>query len=209
MKSISRTGLGGAALVALLSVPACLPWEMTERGAKFGINFAKLKNGVEWDKRTAIAAGYFMSYEVNDRVAFQPEILFSLKGGEISEVRGGGPKERTVVTTTELSYIDWVGLAKYTVPTDGGVKPIVFGGLSLGMNIGDDVTEEDPREGTTTTAMGANFFELELVLGAGAEFALSKGRLAVDIRLGIGLTKVADEELVENKVTTIMVGYAC
>lgn len=195
MRRLFGTVAAGAAIAALLMGPARAQPEMTARGAKFGFNFAKMKNGSESDSRFTFAGGGFMTFEINEQISFQPEILLSMKGGE--DTIGGAKYE------AKLSYLECQSLVKFTAPSAAEVKPIAFGGLSVGLNLTDEVSGPgNPPD------LDANFLELALVVGGGLEFPAGEGTMAVDLRLSMGLTDVPDVGSSKNSVLSIMAGYA-
>lgn len=184
--------LAGAAALALYSAPAeAQDWEYMGTGLSLGVNFPRLDNGGETDSNPGLAAGLFLSFEVvPDQFYFQPEMLFTMKGGEEDGIE------------TRLMYLECQGLFKYTFLLTAEVQPMLLGGLSLGYNIWDDVAGDPAR-----TDLDAKFYELAVVLGLGTEFDVGTGTMSVDLRFSIGLTDVPDKGAERNEVTSLMVGY--
>ena len=193
MKSIVRALVAGAAVAALYSAPA-EAMELAGQGPKVGVGWAKLKNGDESDSTLGVALGWALTFEINDQFAFQPEILLNFKGGEYGV---GG------VTSWEadLSYIECHSLAKFTL-ADEVPKPVVFAGLSLGINIKDDVTTDPPSPGYDDN--DANFMELGYVLGLGVEFPAGNGVVSADIRFTGSITDATDKQVLPGKAVPEM-----
>ena len=190
MRRVIGAVLAGAVVLALYSAPAEAQPGMAQ-GVKLGFNKAWFSNGGDSDSKSGIALGYFLSFELRDQLFFQPEILYTMKGG-----KGTGYE------ATE-NYLECQALAKWAPGTPLDVKPVAFGGLSLGFNIKDEVEVT----GLGTGDMGAKSIELALVFGGGIEFPVGEGAMSVDLRWSLGLTDVPEDQSVKHSVFTIMLGY--
>jgi len=180
-------------------------------GLKGGLNIANLRGEdvtVDMDSRIGLCAGGFVAIDVLGIITIQPEVLFSMKGAKYDTLLFGEP----VSTSLEFNYIEIPVLVKYSLPLPGIIKPNLFIGPSLGINlnakaiakIGDLSVEDDVKEDIKST-------DFCLVLGGGVDFELDIGKLAIDVRYTMGLTTIDDtavEEDVKNGVISIMAAYS-
>lgn len=189
-------------------------------GLKGGMNIANLHGkdvkvleediGADLVSKMGFCAGGFITYNINDMFAIQPELLFTMKGAKAEkEILG-----ETMKVTMKANYLEIPVLAKLSIPTLGTVKPSLFVGPSLGIKLSGKLkteiagisAEEDISEDLKSTDFG-------LVFGGGIDFGLGRGKLTVDARYTLGLTKVhepeEEEEMdIKNGVISIMVGYS-
>ena len=145
-----------------------------------------------------VAIGGFLTYNINKKFAIQPEIYYSMQGAKLEDSYGK--------TTYKYDYIQVPVLAKVNISMDGSLRPSIFLGPALGVNIRakhkyENVVEfEDDIENVRTTDFG-------LVFGAGVNI----GSATIDARYNLGLTTTdnsEDESDVKNSVISIMLGYS-
>lgn len=183
------------------------------KGIKAGVNIAG-NSGSDTDShhkwRTAFVGGGFLTYGLSGALAIQPEILYAMKGYKWEDA---GYKE-----TGKYNYIEIPILLKYMVQMQSSMTPSLFVGLApaflmsaetdwdyggeIGAILGDTGTE-DVKDYTKS-------FDLGLVFGGGFDFALGNGKLLLDYRYTMGLTKIddsADKLDVKNKAISITAGY--
>jgi len=180
-----------AVLVAALStgVPA------QERGSscigvKGGLNYMKVRGddveGVSY--LTGYAFGIFYRYQVAERFAVAPEVLYSLKG----------TKEEDSGNKYELSYVEIPFLLRLTFPTSSIATPAVYAGPYAGFLMSAEYDGIDVKDTTSGTDYG-------LVFGAGAAVALGGGgmTLDLDVRYTLGLADLNDDpEITEEVLNT-------
>lgn len=174
-------------------------------GVKAGLDFAWVSGDEVNDsvvKSTlGFSGGAFLIYRLNQNLALQPELLFTMKGFETK----GDPK-----ATASLNYISAPVLLRATLPVQGKVRPYVFGGPEFAFNVSAKIKVSG--QGTTDVKDSTNLFELSLNFGGGVEIQLANAqRLLVEFRYGLGLTTVDDsssEDDIKNQVITLNGGYA-
>ncbi len=179
-------------------------------GLKAGMNIANLHGkdvkeviGADLVSKMGFCAGGFITYNINDMFAIQPELLFTMKGAKIEEA---GYKE-----TIKLNYLEIPVLAKLSIPTPGNVKPNLFVGPSLAIKLSAKVKWEEAGESGEEDLEEVKSTDFGLVFGGGVDFALGQGKLTVDARYTLGLATADDseEELdIKNGAISIMVGYS-
>jgi hypothetical protein len=179
-------------------------------GLKGGLNIANLSGDdvIEGtNSKMGFCTGGFVTYSINEIFSIQPEVLITMKGaGWEEEVFG-----ETLEVTWTLDYLEIPILAKATIPTQGTVKPNLFVGPALGINLRGKAkaeiagrTEEEDLEDLKSTDFG-------LVFGAGVDFGLPHSAITLDGRYVMGLSTIDDSEAkadVKNGVVTFMVGYS-
>ena len=92
----------------------------TKFGAKVGFNIAKLTGdfpaGTTSEALTGLHIGVFAQIGINQKFAFQPELVLSTQGGEVitTEFYDGGDRER-FSQTPKLTYLNLPLMLKYEV----------------------------------------------------------------------------------------------
>ncbi len=171
-------------------------------GFKGGINLSDLTGeGIEGNEMKIVGGGgIFCNYAVTDIISVQPEALYMMKGTKSETLENTG---------IHLTYIDIPLLVKFSVPTESDFVPSFFAGPSFGiLNTATyevALEEEDIKDDLESIDYG-------LVLGAGIDYRIGKGRLLLDVRYSFGLLTILDEEHdegedVRNTGIMLMVGY--
>ena len=189
-------------------------------GLKIGASSAKLHGddvedltdflGEDQKSRIGLCAGGFITFNITEMFAIQPEVLYTMKGSKYEEEIFG----ETLKVWIKLDYLEIPVLVKIMVPTPGGVKPCLFAGPVLAMKLsgkvkfeyGADSKEEDIEEDMKSTDFG-------LVIGAGVDIgfgAPGMGKITLDIRYSLGLSTISDfeDEDIKNGVFSLMVGFS-
>jgi hypothetical protein len=136
-------------------------------GVTAGLNLATLSGkDVEGAKMmTTFMAGLSLIFPVNPQFAFQPEVLYSRKGADIT---GGGTSG-----SLKMAYIDVPLLAKISFPTQSQLRPALYVGPLIGFNMSCDVEGTD---GTTSASVSCadagakpNTVNYGVIAGAGLD----------------------------------------
>jgi hypothetical protein len=181
-------------LVILSSTTASAGILFGAKGGLFTANMTAIPAG--WDDtafKNGLAGGVYVNYAFNENLSLQPEVLYVMKGLDgviINPIF-------TVDFTGEYNYIEIPVLAMYTIPTESGFSAFFFVGPSLEINISADLNLDGidhrtrvPLNGSVdysdlTRATGSSF-----IFGAGCAFGIGPGKITLDARFDIGLTKV-------------------
>lgn len=167
-------------------------------GAKAGINLASVSGDDtdDLDGRTSLHIGALVEIPINDKFAFQPELLYSAQGST-ADVAGTD-------VTTAIDYINIPLMGKYYVAEGFSIQAGPQIGFLASANAkadgGDDVDIKDQVKGID---FGVNF---------GLGYQLDMG-LFFDGRYNLGLTDIADERADgddgsnQNAVIQFSVGY--
>ena len=176
-----------------VAVSACMFAQEYAIGIKGGPNFANIDTqasaGENYNNRTGFHLGAFALFK-GERVGFQPEILFSQQGSNVS-LNG---------TTIEsnFSYVNIPLVLKlYTI---AGINLQV--GPQIGLLTSADVNDESVKDELKKT-------DFSLALGVGWDLPLG---LTLDGRYNWGLSDINDgsgasDNTIKNQVWQISVGY--
>jgi hypothetical protein len=188
-----------------LLAPAVAAAQTIHGGVKGGIALSDLSNlrealdapsDLDVNTRFGVAVGPFVSFEVNDHFAIQPELLFMTKGATATD----GSGELRV----KLNYLD--------IPVLAVIRPArnnpfyLFVGPSVNFNVSAKVEEANGTTNEEDIKDDVKDTEVGLVFGAG----VSIRNFLVEGRYAAGLTNIVDDpdidETVRNRGFTILVG---
>jgi hypothetical protein len=174
-------------------------------GAKAGLSLANLYGGDIEDNefKLGLCAGGFVSYSFNRIFALQPELLYVEKGTKLME-QGEGTQEPV---TIKLDYLEIPLLMKFSMATTGSVKPSLFLGPALAINLSSKINVNGSEADIENT-----FDDLGLTAGCGVAFPVGKGQLVTDARFNLGLVPIVESEdyasVEKNMAILLMVGYS-
>lgn len=189
-------------------------------GLKIGVTSAKLHGddvgdledlfGEDLKSRIGFSVGGFITFNISEMFAIQPEVLYTMKGLRYEEEIFG----ETLKVWMKLDYLEIPVLVKIIFPSPGGVNPYLFAGPAVAIKLSAKVkaeiageSEEEPiEEGLKSTDFG-------LVIGAGVDFgfgASGMGKMTLDVRYSLGLSTISDFEGddVKNGAFSLMVGFS-
>jgi opacity protein-like surface antigen len=234
-----------AASVLLLPVVSSAQSKTVSIGVKGGLNLATFggsdaSQGFQSDElqgmsfeldpstRTAFVAGAFISVQLDDYFALQPELLFVSRG-----VRYNGDGSvlgfpYTYDIKLGINYLEIPVLAKLTIPTGTSAIPFVYAGPSLGLKMGKITTDgkvssmgqEFDLEDEDNDEADANIksTDVGVALGAGLGLNLGGGMLSFDARYTLGLTNImkpqknddgTEREMdIKNRSISLTVGFS-
>jgi hypothetical protein len=164
------------------------------KGGLFTANMTAIPAG--WDDtafKNGLAGGVYINYAFNENLSLQPEVLYVMKGldGVITN------PIFTVDFTGEYNYIEIPLLARYTIPTQSGFSAFFFVGPSLEINVAADLELDGIDHRTRVPLTGSvDYSDLtrktggSFIFGAGCALGVGPGRITLDARFDIGLTKV-------------------
>ena len=182
---------------------------ITAKGFKAGLNIAG-HTGDDADdylkNMLTFAFGGFMTYNINEQFAIQPELLYMMKGTDWEHISG--------TWKAKYNYLEIPILFKYLIPTQSNFKPNIFAGPSVGilMSAEEEMTDDsgteilDVKDVLRSTDVGIAF-------GLGGSFVMGKGSLTFDARYTVGMTDIYKEDpdfgqwKIKSKVISFMLGY--
>jgi len=149
------------------------------------------------NSRQGAISGVYLHFPLTDVFAIRPELLFSLKGGS-TVANLGGQGEQSI--DIELAYIELPVLLRVSFPT-GSVRPVLFGGPALAIQVGCDFSFSD---GTRSTCGQDNLntvrgWDFGLVGGGGVEKRLRRATIALEARFTAGTRSILEDVDLKNR----------
>jgi hypothetical protein len=188
---------------ALALVAACLsgadePAGAQERaavGAEVGYSRADLtgESSDLVESRQGAITGVYLHLPVGRVLSVRPELLFSLRGGRTLVLVEGGIAEVDI----ELAYLELPLLARAVLPR-GRIRPAVFGGPSVALQIGCDLLFVFSADSTRRFTCGqeevsqVREWDLAWVAGAALELHLPRTTLALQGRYTAGFRSILE-----------------
>ena len=172
-------------------------------GAKFGLNFATFggDNSSNYSTTTKFFFGGFFGYDFMRNFGLQGELLYNPVGGGFSSQGQAGGNDG-------ISYLEFVVLAKYSVPVSPVIKIFFEAGPQLGIKM--SATEHSDATGTDTDiSQYISGTDFDLVVGTGTAFRVGPGNIIFDVRYNIGLSSIQKSGNAHNsnQVFSMAVGY--
>ncbi len=133
--SATRATLLGAAICLLAAPRIGSAQERAAVGAQVGYGRADLigESSTAVSSRQGAITGVYLHLPFTGMFSLRPEVLFSLKGGQTLAQIQGTPD--IALVDIELAYLELPLLVRATLPR-GKYRPAIFGGPSLGLQIG-------------------------------------------------------------------------
>ncbi len=132
--------------------------------------------------------GFFKTVDISKHFQFQPEINYSLRGGDASEAF----IFEDVVYKIKLSYLEVPLLLKYSIPLKGKVKPVVLLGPYGALKLSAKKYSEIWGDKETTSLGNVKSFDYGVILGVGADINMFSGELLLEFRSQWGLPNIMD-----------------
>ncbi|MFH6969046.1 porin family protein [Flavobacterium sp. FlaQc-28] len=147
--------------------------QQTRFGVKGGLNLTSFAGGDYYDTKSLVGfqVGAFAEIKIIERLAIQPEVLFSTQGAKFD---GGSFGD----FDSKLNYINIPVLAKFYVTKQFTVEA----GPQLGFLVSAKNDGRDAKDGFKSVDTGFNF-------GAGYNFTEN---VSVGLRYTVGLSNIAD-----------------
>lgn len=154
--------------------------QQTRFGVKGGLNLSNWTGGDVEDTKSLVGfhVGGFAEIKIIEKLAIQPEILFSTQG---TKIEGGFAGDFDVKT----NYLNIPVLAKYYIVEKFSVEA----GPQLGVLLSAKLDGEDVKDSFKSVDLGFN-------LGAGYNFT---DNLSINLRYTIGLSPLADDADIEDE----------
>lgn len=175
----------------------------TTFGVRGGLNFANLNDtdsDADIDSRTGLMAGVYARIHIpNSPVYLQPEVLYTQKGAESSDLF----EDQEATLKIKLDYIEVPVLARFDFITGGSITPHVYFGPYVSFSINSEVEVSD-GESSFAGDIEEDVKDLNfgIVTGAGLDF----GRLNLGVRYGAGLTDTFEDGDGKNSVFSVTAG---
>jgi hypothetical protein len=181
-------------------------------GAQVGYSRADLTgiNSNLVESRQGAITGVYLHLPVNGVISVRPEVLFSVKGGQILTSITGS--DDLALVNLELAYLELPVLGRLTLPR-GRYRPAIFGGPTVGVQIGCDllitpVSGGDEVNGTCgENVTGISEWDFGWIAGAAIEMHLTRVTLSLQGRYTKGLRSVVDGPVeLKNRGVAVLFG---
>mgnify|MGYP003612481077 CR=1 FL=1 len=183
-------------------------------GAKVGLNVATLNGDVE-DAKSLIGAhlGGFVEIKINEKFAFQPELLYSMQGAKSEYSESEPDYSYSEEAKYKLGYLNVPLMAKYFA-TD---KLFIEAGPQIGflMSAKNEFKFSETFMGDTESASGDvdikdNLKSIDFGLNFGLGYEFTENVFA-SARYNVGLSDINDvqgsNDKIQNGVLQVSVGY--
>jgi hypothetical protein len=183
-----------------------------QAGVKVGVDFSSLPNAgevidqivkiasTETSSKTGAVLGGFVMFPINDRLAFQPELAFVMKGVKLNEGNAG-------TVTASLRYLEFPMLLRYAMAIDTHTGYVLVG-PTFGVKASTSAQLDGPSQTTDFNIDPAiRTFDAGLAFAGGIEY----GRYLFEARYTQGLTDVGTDayphpDSLKNRAFTILAG---
>lgn len=149
-------------------------------GIKAGANFSTLTDATGLKNKTGFHGGLFLGLKFNDKIALQPELLYSQQGAEFD------------MGKIDLNYINVPVVVKYYLVQGLNIQM----GPQFGFVVDDNISN---------AIFEAEDFDVSGVIGAGYDFPFG---IRLDARYNFGFTDVVKDTGSKNGVFSIALGYS-
>ncbi|MBN1212906.1 MAG: PorT family protein [candidate division Zixibacteria bacterium] len=179
---------------------------LTGKGPKAGLNLCKLSgddmvfsnNGnqltYEWNFSAGYSAGLFLTFNITDKIIFQPELLYSYKTVKIKDID----------SKLKMKYIEVPFLFKYNFQPEGKIQPALFLGPYAALKnkarlLVDSASyayllDEDVKGDYEVDIKNIKRMDFGFIFGAGFDYVRDIGVFSFDIRYSLGLTSITTDK---------------
>ena len=185
-----------AIVICLMAARHAVAQERAAVGAQVGYSRADLtgENSDLVQSRQGAITGVYLHLPLNRVASVRPEVLFSLKGGSTLAFLAG--TTTLALVDIELAYLELPVLARFSLPR-GRFRPAVFGGPSVGLQIGCDfliLVESDSNRRTCgqDNVSGVREWDFGWIAGAAVEMHLPRTTLGLQGRYSAGFRSVLE-----------------
>lgn len=155
-------------------------------GLKGGANFSNISDASGLNNKTGFHAGVFLGLKFNDKIALQPELLYSQQGAEFDAGK------------FDMDYVNVPVIIKFYLVQGLNIQV----GPQFGFVVNEDVHQSVAG---IEQQWETNDFDMTAVLGAGYDLPMG---LRIDARYNFGFTDVLTDESSKNTVISIALGYS-
>jgi len=182
-------------------------------GLKAGVNFSTLSQKgaglvtLSWEPAVGFTLGAYYTVNINEYLAFQPELYYSKKGGKLE----GGILGVVASKSIALHYLELPLLLKLKFPTQSRINPSVFVGPYASLKLSDSGEIKVLGLELKEELIGIKGSDFGLVFGGGIDFKIKDAIMILDIRYDLGLVNIAEpllgiENEMKNRSLILMLG---
>lgn len=176
-------------MIAAMAVLATSAFAQIKWGVKAGINISNVKgDDSSMDSRVGPLFGGFAVVGINDKISFQPELLYSSEGATDEASNEGMNAEETLT----LDYLNIPLLFKYSLGK--GFNLLAGPQIGILLSAEDEIKYSYMGEGETTTDNIKEYLDgTNLSFNFGGAWQAQSG-FGVDVRYNLGLSNIAEED---------------
>lgn len=176
--------------VAITLLFSTLEAQHTQFGVKAGANFSKMSvdPGTNLDTKSGLHIGGLAHIHLSSQFAIQPELVFSMQGGEYEE----GAQDYKL----KLNYVNVPVLAQYMFGDGFRVQT----GPQVGFR-----TSAEVKYGDTEVDLDDDYKSIDFSWAFGGGYLFKNG-LGIDARYNLGLSNIREDDAYEAKNQVIQVG---
>ena len=213
--TIIATGI----LALMLLLPSSSSAAGIKGGFKVGATSAKLYGddvtafeddlGEDFKSRLGFSAGAFITLNIVEMFAIQPEVLYTMKGLTYEEEIMG----ETLKLWMKLDYLEIPVLVKVMMGSQGSIKPCIFAGPAVAIKISGKVKATYAGDSAEEDIEDLKSTDFGLVVGAGIDFGIGApgtSSFSIDFRYSMGLSSISEfeGEDVKNGAFSLMLGFS-
>jgi hypothetical protein len=169
------------------------------------------------ESRQGAITGVYLHLPLNSMLSLRPELLFSLRGGRTLVLIAGDEENPDEIAELdiELAYLELPMLARVVLPR-GRIRPAVFGGPSLALQIGCDFLFETSdslfrftcgEEQGERVVSQVREWDVAWIAGAALELHLPRTTLSLQGRYTAGLRSILEGPLdLRNRGVAVLFG---
>jgi len=175
-------------LAAIVLIAYSAAAQQTHFGIKAGVNFSSVAvdDGADFESKTGIHLGGLAHIHINPHFALQPELVFSMQGGEDD---GDNSK-------LKLNYVNIPLLAQYM--TADGFR------LQTGPQLGI-LTSAKQKFGDVEVDADDDVSTVDFSWAFGAGYLFHSG-FGIDARYNLGISNISDDESFEARNRVVQIG---
>jgi len=176
-----------------------------------GYEWGGLSMGNLW----GFQVGFFKTFDLSRRFQIQPEIYYTLRGGDGSATF----VYDDIIYKLNIFYVEIPLILKYKIVAGRTFSSAVFAGPYAALKLKAEKQTRIWNEEDATALQNVKTFDYGLILGLGAEYDIGSGRLLLDLRSGLGLNNIMDvppdtirlypeKDHIRNLYASVLIGYA-
>ncbi|MFV8364189.1 porin family protein [Flavobacterium sp. ZT3P35] len=182
----------------------------TKFGVKGGLNLATFSgdtDGLDLKSKAGLNVGGFVEVKLSDKLALQPELLFSMQGTNIDEFEFSDGNQTFVVDASiKMSYINVPIMLKYYAAEKfnlevGPQVGFLLSAKTVAKANGNEA-EDDVKDSFESVDFGLNFglgYDFTKNIAAGARYNVGLAN--------IGKTEPGDDSKITNSVFSLSLAY--
>lgn len=158
--------------------------------------------------------GMFDTFDVSRSFALQPEVYYSVRGGDATaEFEFGKPRIRTTI-----HYLEFPFLLEYRIPLQGRLRPNLFIGPYGALKLSADKQTVTQGKEERVELDNVSTLDYGLMIGGSVEHDVFSGQLILDVRSNLGLKNIMtvpdayirlyeEDDKIRNFAFSLMIGY--